>query len=81
MAVLHPKTRTELIVLSLFNLFKHIFVKMNRTYQFNEAISTLEDFIKVVIKKGDAFQKNQAHRFFLKLFRYVYVVGITHGPG
>lgn len=64
MAALHPKTRTELIVLSLFNLFKHIFVKMNRTYQFNEAISTLEDFLKTVIKIGDAFQEIQAHSFF-----------------
>lgn len=64
MAALHPKTRTELIVLSLLNLFKHIFVKMNRTYQFNEAISTLEDFLKFAIKKGDAFQEIQAHRLF-----------------
>ena len=64
MAALHPKTRTELIVLSLLNLFKHIFVKMNRTYQFNEAISTLEDFLKFAIKKGDTFQEIQAHRLF-----------------
>ena len=64
MAALHPKTRTELIVLSLLHLFKHIFVKMNRTYQFNEAISTLEDFLKFAIKKGDAFQEIQAHRLF-----------------
>ena len=64
MAALHPKTRTELIVLSLFNLFRHIFVKMNRTYQFSEAISTLESFLKAVIKKGDTFQEIQAHSFF-----------------